>query len=103
MPNDPFNVLIIGAGTSGSSIAWPLLETRNRILCFEQSRHISDQLFPLDGMTTNSLVTATSIAIQKCDSFRKTILSTSPTVALCRSTGTVSAVQPSTSSDIGCG
>lgn len=46
MPNDPVDVLIIGAGASGAAIAWSLLETRMRILCLEQGGYISDQEFP---------------------------------------------------------
>lgn len=46
MPNEPVDVLIIGAGASGAAIAWSLLETRMRILCLEQGGHISDQQFP---------------------------------------------------------
>ncbi len=43
---DPVDVLIVGAGASGAAIAWSLLETRMRILCLEQGKHISDREFP---------------------------------------------------------
>ncbi len=46
MRNDPVDVLIIGAGASGAAIAWSLLETRMRILCLEQGRHLADTEFP---------------------------------------------------------
>ncbi len=46
MADDPVDVLIIGAGASGAAVAWSLLETRMRILCLEQGRHLKDQDFP---------------------------------------------------------
>lgn len=46
MTCEPVDVLIIGAGASGAAIAWSLLETRMRILCLEQGRHLPDSEFP---------------------------------------------------------
>ncbi|HEX5066684.1 MAG TPA: NAD(P)-binding protein, partial [Myxococcota bacterium] len=36
MPQDPVDVLIIGAGASGAAFAWSLADTRMQILCLEQ-------------------------------------------------------------------
>ena len=34
--NEKVDVLIIGAGASGATVAWSLAETRMRILCLDQ-------------------------------------------------------------------
>src|SRR3974390_2686236 len=36
MPNDPVDVLIIGAGASGAAVAWSLAETKMHIVCLDQ-------------------------------------------------------------------
>ena len=36
MANDPVDVLIIGAGTSGAAVAWSLAETKMHIVCLDQ-------------------------------------------------------------------
>ena len=46
MPNDPVDVLVIGAGASGAAVLWSLLETRMKFLCLEQGPRISDMDFP---------------------------------------------------------
>ena len=49
MPNDPVDVLIIGAGASGAAIAWSLADTKMKILCLEQG----DWVNPADYPTTS--------------------------------------------------
>ncbi|HJN52897.1 MAG: GMC family oxidoreductase [Pseudomonadales bacterium] len=36
MPEEPVDVLVVGAGASGAALAWSLADTRMRILCLEQ-------------------------------------------------------------------
>ena len=43
------DVLIIGAGASGATVAWSLAETRMRILCLEQGDWIKPTEFPSNG------------------------------------------------------
>ena len=44
MSLEPVDVLIIGAGASGSAIAWSLVETRMKILCLEQGDWVTSRL-----------------------------------------------------------
>ena len=46
MPNDPIDVLIIGAGASGAAIAWSLSDTRMRIVCLEQGDWVKTEEYP---------------------------------------------------------
>ena len=43
------DVLIIGAGASGATVAWSLAETGMRILCLEQGDWIKPTEFPSNG------------------------------------------------------
>lgn len=46
MPEDPVDVLIIGAGASGAVMAWSLAETRMKILCLEQGDWMNSADYP---------------------------------------------------------
>lgn len=46
MSNEPVDVLIVGAGASGTALAWSLYETRMRILCLEQGPWVNRLDFP---------------------------------------------------------
>ena len=50
MPNEPVDVLIVGAGASGAAMAWSLAETRMKILCLEQGGHMTPDDFPAAGL-----------------------------------------------------
>ena len=49
MSLEPVDVLIIGAGASGSAIAWSLVETRMKILCLEQGDWVNPLDYPSTG------------------------------------------------------
>ena len=49
MSLEPVDVLIIGAGASGSAIAWSLVETRMKILCLEQGDWVNPLHYPSTG------------------------------------------------------
>jgi choline dehydrogenase-like flavoprotein len=49
MPNDPVDVLIIGAGASGAAVAWSLAETRMHIVCLEQGEWMKPHEYPSSG------------------------------------------------------
>ena len=49
MSLEPVDVLIIGAGASGSAIAWSLVETRMKILCLEQGDWVNPSDYPSTG------------------------------------------------------
>src|SRR5437762_1890740 len=46
MPNEPVDVLIIGAGASGAAIAWSLTDTRMKIVCLEQGDWMKTADYP---------------------------------------------------------
>ena len=46
MSNDIVDVLIVGGGAAGATIAWSLAETRMRIVCLEQGDWVSQSDFP---------------------------------------------------------
>ena len=46
MPDQPVDVLIIGAGASGAAVAWSLAETKMRIVCLEQGDWIKSDDYP---------------------------------------------------------
>ncbi|MDD9936919.1 MAG: GMC family oxidoreductase [Myxococcales bacterium] len=46
MPNEPVDVLIIGAGASAAAFAWSLAETRMNILCLEQGGWVKSSDYP---------------------------------------------------------
>lgn len=46
MPNEPVDVLIVGAGASGAAVAWSLAETRMKVLCLEQGGHMKPDDYP---------------------------------------------------------
>jgi choline dehydrogenase-like flavoprotein len=50
MPNEPVDVLIVGAGASGAAVAWSLADTRMRILCLDQGGHMRQDDYPSNGM-----------------------------------------------------
>ena len=49
MPQDPVDVLIIGAGASGAAFAWSLADTRMQILCLEQGDWMDPSRYPSAG------------------------------------------------------
>ena len=49
MPNQPVDVLIIGAGASGAAVAWSLAETKMHILCLEQGDWMKPSEYPSAG------------------------------------------------------
>ena len=49
MSLEPVDVLIIGAGASGSAVAWSLVETRMKILCLEQGGWVNPLDYPSTG------------------------------------------------------
>src|SRR5213079_749171 len=49
MPNDPVDVLIIGAGASGAAVAWSLAETKMHILCLDQGGWMNPSDYPSTG------------------------------------------------------
>ena len=49
MPNEPVDVLIIGAGASGAAVAWSLAETKMHILCLEQGDWMKPSEYPSSG------------------------------------------------------
>ncbi|MDP7572731.1 MAG: NAD(P)-binding protein, partial [Myxococcota bacterium] len=54
MPNEPVDVLIIGAGASGAAIAWSLAETRMRIVCLEQGGWMNPADYPTNRRSWES-------------------------------------------------
>jgi choline dehydrogenase-like flavoprotein len=46
MPDEPVDVLIIGAGASGAAIAWSLADTKMNILCLEQGGWMTPEEYP---------------------------------------------------------
>jgi len=50
MPEDPVDVLIVGAGASGAAFAWSLADTRMKILCLEQGDWMDPSRYPTTGM-----------------------------------------------------
>jgi choline dehydrogenase-like flavoprotein len=49
VPEDPVDVLIIGAGAAGAALAWSLAETRMNILCLEQGDWMDPATYPSNG------------------------------------------------------
>ncbi len=49
MPDEPVDVLIVGAGASGAAVAWSLAETRMRIVCLEQGEMMNPAQYPSTG------------------------------------------------------
>ena len=49
MPDEPVDVLIVGAGASGAAVAWSLAETRMRIVCLEQGKMMNPAQYPSTG------------------------------------------------------
>ena len=45
-PDDPVDVLIIGAGASGAAVAWSLADTRMHIVCLEQGDWTNPSEYP---------------------------------------------------------
>ncbi|MBW2279542.1 MAG: GMC family oxidoreductase [Deltaproteobacteria bacterium] len=50
MPDEPVDVLIVGAGAAGAAFAWSLADTRMKIVCLEQG----DWMSPADYPSTRS-------------------------------------------------
>jgi choline dehydrogenase-like flavoprotein len=46
MPEEPVDVLIVGAGAAGAACAWSLAETRMNILCLEQGDWMNPATYP---------------------------------------------------------
>ena len=46
MPEEPVDVLIIGAGAAGAAMAWSLADTRMKILCLEQGDWMNPAEYP---------------------------------------------------------
>jgi len=49
VPDEPVDVLIIGAGAAGAAFAWSLAETRMNILCLEQGDWMDPARYPTTG------------------------------------------------------
>ena len=49
MPEQPIDVLIIGAGASGAAVAWSLADTKMRIVCLEQGGQTNPATYPSSG------------------------------------------------------
>ena len=49
MSLEPVDVLIVGAGASGSAVAWSLVETKMKILCLEQGGWVNPLDYPSTG------------------------------------------------------
>jgi len=50
MPDEPVDVLIVGAGAAGAALACSLAETRMNILCLEQGDWMDPGQYPTTGM-----------------------------------------------------
>jgi len=50
VPNEPVDVLVIGAGASGAAVAWSLADTRMKVLCLEQGGHMTPDAYPAGGL-----------------------------------------------------
>jgi choline dehydrogenase-like flavoprotein len=46
MPEEPVDVLIVGAGAAGAAMAWSLADTRMKILCLEQGDWMDPAAYP---------------------------------------------------------
>lgn len=49
MPDEPVDVLIVGAGASGAAVAWSLAETKMHIVCLEQGGTMNPLAYPSTG------------------------------------------------------
>ena len=49
MPEEPVDVVIVGAGAAGAALAWSLAETRLRIVCLEQGGWMDPARYPSTG------------------------------------------------------
>jgi choline dehydrogenase-like flavoprotein len=50
MADDAVDVVIVGAGPAGATLAWSLAETRMRIVCLEQGDWMNPADYPTNGL-----------------------------------------------------
>ena len=66
MKNNHADILIIGAGAAGATIAWSLSSSKYKILCFDQGDFTDPDLWQSDSgvsfLTTNAEYTESMVA-----------------------------------------